>query len=1299
MTEEKLNIAIQGSKGGGGGGGNEAANTLRSAAVAQVVEVISEGPIVGPLGGAAGIYLNDTPLQNGNDESYNFERVVWDWRAGLESQVYMPGFGIGAETSVNAPVKKGLPVVRSVLDESVDAARVTILLPNGLVKFEDNGDSVGTSVELTIETRLTGGTWAVAEQVTIGPGKTTSAYEDQRLVRRPEGPLGAWEIRVARITDDPANSKIRNETTWARFTNVEETKESYDNTAVIGLKADAESFGNAYPTRAYLVKGLILDVPTNYDPDTRSYTGIWDGTFKQAWTDNPAWVLYALLTNTRWGLGEFVTRDFIDVYSFYDAAQYCDELVSYTKDGISKQEPRFSFNAVINKRTEALKLLQLVAGMMNAVLYYQGGLLRVSQDRPMATVMQFSNSNVIGGKFSYSTSSVYTRTTAVNITFSDKAQNYLSSTATVFDQDGIDRFGLNTQNIDAFGATSEAQAIRAGKWVLDTSLNQTKNLSFQASYDAFGLRIGDVISIYDEHFVGKAGEGRIVSAVGTTITLDRPITLTSSSKITIFGDGFVKQTKNISQTSGSLSVITVDSPFTNLPEQALFIIQTDVAPQLYKVVNLTETEKNIVDIKAVTYDANKFSRVETGLEVETPPYTGPNKPVVGNVTDIIFKDTSTDDVVRSLLVSWLPPLNNTIKSYNLRWRQNNGNYILVESIAGPAYEISNLQSGTVDVTVYARNLQDKVSTGTSASYTIDTTFGTGSALKPVTNLQVKGGGLTFPGRDVTIQWTNPADQETALAKLKSFYLQILNPTTDVVLHEAFVAAVAPGATQEYLFDFAKNSQTTGGPFRTFKVRVRALDNNNKTSVQTIVTLSNPAPAALTGLVILDGIGNTKLSWSQPQDTDFAGVVIWASTTSDFTPSSGNQVAVTQGNYFTHIPATLGVLWYYKLAAYDDFGFNANGSGLNIVTGSATAISNNPGVPGGTTFPSSPADGDSFFRTDLNALFFYNSAAGKWERVGNGTGNAFPTNPAPVAGDLFYLQSDGKLYRYTGTAWTAAVPAVDITGNLTSAQIASLDAAKLTGSISSTQITDGSISTPKLAAGAITTAKIASEAITAEKIQAYSIQAYNIATNAITAEKILANAITAGKIVSGAVEADKIAAGAITAGKIAAFAIETGKIAAGAITGDKISSNTITTGLLSVNGSVVTASNYNEAHGKSIPPGGYETVVEVWIDMGYEGQNLGAAGVLITAFANFVGNQNSSQYLRIIRIRDGAQLGFSEGSFSGGFTSHITVTGIDRNPVNGGNGYRLIWQSPGAGPGANVGGTVTRASIIATGGKR
>lgn len=933
---------ISGQKGGKQHTPVEAANTLRSSAVVKAVEIISEGPIVGLMGGARGIKLNGTPLGNA-DGSVNFQRVKWDWRDGTPDQTYMPGFeGASAEFSVNSDVTIATSVTRTTSSADVDAMTVTVALPNGLYKSETNGDVNGTSVSFTIEKRLGSGTWEVAVSATID-GKTVSTYERMYRIERPVG-TGVWSVKVTRVTPDAENSSIQNALKFARYTEVQDLKLPYANSAVVGIAADAESFGNAVPLRSYIVKGLIVQVPTNFNPEGTGerFSGIWDGTFVDAWTNDPAWVLYACLTNTRWGMGQYgITADDIDVYSFYAASVYNNELVDITYGTDSAQERRYRFNAVLNSDIDCVKLVQYVCGSMRASLTYSGGLFQLVQDSPKDVSLLINKSNMIADSLYYKSSGLFERHTEFQVIYNDKTDGFLQRTITFpSDDDETDladecraaqeRYGYNPIELSAFGATSPGQAMRYARWAFDTENRQTEIACWQASYDNFFLKVGMVVELFDEDYARQAGAGRIVSVNGTTVVLDRGVPIVSGSKIKLtMSDGTIQE-RNITQTSGTISTVTVNAAFTGTVQpQAIYQVHAAIAPRPFKVIGITETEKNILEVTAVFYDSSKYERVENDISIPAQLFSAPDLNRVGEVSDITFKGQTIvqgTTVMRSLNVSWTPPTGSLVSHYEMHWRQALGTWNKVYDISAPSTEIRGITEREINVVVFAIG-GGKTSRGTAATYNFSSADGI-SNLYPVTNLYaVATGGTLFVEDDLVVRFTNP-EINSGIEGAGTNDFQIEVKDEDTVLRTDYVPGVAPGSNQEYTYSYEDNLHD-GGPRRTVTISVRIRDTNFQFTDETAVDFTNPPPGIPLDIQVQPGFESTKITYQPPPQPDYEGTLIWASNKYPYELNEQSLIFDGTDTYFAHNSLSGGETYYYRFATYDGFAKDFTGASLNL----------------------------------------------------------------------------------------------------------------------------------------------------------------------------------------------------------------------------------------------------------------------------------------------------------------------------------------------------------------------------------
>lgn len=1064
--------------GGGGGGGTEAPNTLRASTTLKVLDALCEGPVEGLIGGAKGIYLDWTQLQASNDE-YNFPRVAWDFRSGLPVQDYIPGYpSASSPVGINTVVTTTTPVVRT-SPSTADSSDVTINTPQGMLEF-DGGDQKGSSVTYTIETKLTSsGTWANLQTFTI-EGKTGNPYERTHSIPRPAG-TGDWDIRVSRVTPDATTNSVRNQISWLRRTDKAEIQEEYENTVITAMSVDAEAMGGRIPLRGYLLKGLIVKIPSNFNGETRVYTGTWDGTFTTGWTDCPAWCLYDLITNARYGAGEFITESLVDKYSFYDASVYCAEQVD---DGNGGTEPRFSLNCIIKDRDEAQKWFATLAGTMRSNLIWVDGLLTVVQDRPEDAVKLITKANVIDGLFEYSGTSIFNRHTAYNVTWNDRADRHFQKVTsldatTAADiapsyvtalSSAQDRYGYVPADIAAYGATTQGQAIRHALWALDTELTQTDAVRFKMSLNGFALRPGDIVNIYQEDYAEVAGSGRIVSGSGTSYVLDRAVTHGGANELSVLlADGVTIETRAV--TGGSGVNVTIASPFSqSVPAGADFHFITTVEARPFKIISIKEDENLTVAVEALFHDPAKYDRVEEGIFIPPPTYTNTVSGTVGPPSNLVITELgrpADNSVYRNLLLSWDPPTVGVAAYYTIHYRKDGGNWEIATPIRSPVLEVPNLAPGTYDLKIYSVSIQGNQSaTSLDDTYTIDVAGGS-SDLEAPTNLQhdITASTTAFEGNEIPLRWTNPATQADMLtAALMDFEVRVIDPDDDTILRTAYFPAVAAGAVQRGIYDYASNV-ADGGPRRSVKFEVRCRDTNYKLSAPATVTMTNPAPAVpdnITTFAIPEGIA---LSYDPVSDADKAGYVVWADTTPGFTPSASNRLVlgnVTQ-HTFTALPAS--TTYYFRVAAYDTFTSDAaleTGTGLNLSvedsvttlsatsstnTGyvvaykrSATAPTDNPGdvtftFGTGITTPATDALANGWTKTipasDGNPLYIIGAVAG-------GTG-ATDTVLAAEWDDPILMVNDGldginyttvHLYRRTATnsapSLTGTTPANDLT---------------------------------------------------------------------------------------------------------------------------------------------------------------------------------------------------------------------------------------------------------------------------------
>ena len=682
--------------GGGKGGGNvarasiEAPDSLRSIEYARVLDLVSEGEISGlVLPGGQSININDTPLQNA-DGTYNFSGVTVASVNGTQAQAYLPGFPASEnENAVSTEVKFAASVTRTISNVNVNAVRVTISVPQLTEQNTTTGDLNGASAVIAIDIQSNGGGFVTQTLPDGGSisGKTTTRY--QRSYRLALTGSAPWDIRVRRVNPDSTTAALVNKCYFDSFTEIIDAKLGYPNSAVVGVQLDASQF-NAIPKRSYDIKGIKVQIPANYNPLTRVYTGVWDGTFTTAWTDNPAWCFYDLLTNTRYGLGRYVVAAQVDKWSLYSIAQYCDALVP---DGFGGMEPRFTCNLYLQTRAEAFKVIANMASIFRGMTYWGAGAIAPVADKPSDPIALFTMANVIDGKFSYAGSAKNTRHTVALVTWNDPANNYQQAVEYVEDSAGIARYGIVDTSIVAFGCTSRGQANRLGRWLLYSERLETETITFKSGLDGVLVYPGAVIDTQDAARAGKRFGGRIVSATVSAVTLDNPVTIVGGTTYTLLAmlPNGTLQGRPVSNGAGATSVLSVSSAFDSAPQvNAVWVLAaSDLAPETWRVLAATEVDKSTLEIVALKHDPNKYDAVELNLLLE-PAQTSSIKEQPDGVTNLVATEmlfeVSAGVVTDRLTLSW----SGTTGRYRVSYRGTLSNWVVLPETPAQTVDIDAL---------------------------------------------------------------------------------------------------------------------------------------------------------------------------------------------------------------------------------------------------------------------------------------------------------------------------------------------------------------------------------------------------------------------------------------------------------------------------------------------------------------------------------------------------------------------------------------------------------------------------------
>ncbi|MDI0732749.1 host specificity protein J [Escherichia coli] len=693
----------------GKGGGKahtprEAKDNLKSTQMMSVIDAIGEGPVEGPVKGLQSILVNKTPLTD-TDGNPVIHGVTAVWRAGEQEQTPPEGFeSSGAETALGVEVTKAKPVTRAITSANIDRLRVTFGVQS-LVQTTSEGDRNPASVRLLIQLQRNGN-WVTEKDVTIN-GKTTSQFLASVILDNlPERP---FNIRMVRETADSTTDQLQNKTLWSSYTEIIDVKQCYPNTAIVGLQVDAEQFGGQQMTVNYHIRGRIIQVPSNYDPEKRTYSGIWDGSLKPAYSNNPAWCLWDMLTHPRYGMGKRLGAADVDKWALYAIGQYCDQMVP---DGFGGTEPRMTFNAYLSQQRKAWDVLSDFCSAMRCMPVWNGQTLTFVQDRPSDVVWPYTNCDVVvddnGVGFRYSFSALKDRHTAVEVNYTDPQNGWQTSTELVEDPDAILRYGRNLLKMDAFGCTSRGQAHRAGLWVIKTGLLETQTVDFTLGSQGLRHTPGDIIEICDNDYAGTMTGGRILSidAASRTLTLDREVTLPETGTSTV----------NLINGSGKPVSVTITAH--PAPDR----IQVSALPdgveaygvwglslpslrrRLFRCVSIRENTDGTFAITAVQHVPEKEAIVDNGASFE--PQSGTLNSVIPPAVQHLTVEVSAADGQYLALAKWDTPRVVKGVRFSLRLTSGSGEdsrLVTTAITADTEHRFSGLPLGEYTLTVRAIN--------------------------------------------------------------------------------------------------------------------------------------------------------------------------------------------------------------------------------------------------------------------------------------------------------------------------------------------------------------------------------------------------------------------------------------------------------------------------------------------------------------------------------------------------------------------------------------------------------------------
>lgn len=686
----------------------ETADNLKSHQQLSIIDLLGEGQIYGLVDGLKSIYLNNTPIQAA-DGSYNFQGVTAEWTVGTQSQPPLSGFPYTQnEQPVNLEVKHDTPIVRTITDPNVDRVRVTVGV-QGLSYTNSKGDTLPTSVSMAIEIG-SGNSWETVKTVNLIEKKTRSKYLTSVILD--ELPKTPFNIRVVRHTPDSTSQLLVNNTIWSSYTEIYDVKLSYPNTAIIGLKFDSDQFSSC-PTRNYHLRGELVDIPDNYDPNTREYRGFWSGNFVLGWTNNPAWIYYDIVKHNRYGLGSRFQGFKMDKFTLYSIAQYCDQLVD---DGFGGREPRFTCNCYITEQRQAQSFLSDLCSVFRAMPVWDGMQYTAIMDRPSDPVAIYTNSNVVDGKFSYSYTAQKTRHTAVHVRYVSPKNNWEPITEYVADDDLIKRFGLNVARVDAFGCTSRGQAHRVGKWIIQTEKLENTTVTFSLGREGIRHLPGDIIGIADNDHVGTTIGGRVIRSNDSEITLDRDIKI-KHMKNAYFSvtdtDGNLRKIKIQAQTAPNKIVLTESVSVDEYSVWALY--DNKITPKLFKALSIVENDGGTYSITALQHEPKKEEVVDNGakFDQESDNLFGWAIPPVEQLEVEVIPES---DFYQARL-TWSTPRTIQNLKYEVKIHRE-GNLVSRTVVNDTEYYLSDLQQGKFNATVRGVGEGGRLGDETTISFSI-----------------------------------------------------------------------------------------------------------------------------------------------------------------------------------------------------------------------------------------------------------------------------------------------------------------------------------------------------------------------------------------------------------------------------------------------------------------------------------------------------------------------------------------------------------------------------------------------------
>lgn len=1169
----------------------EAPNNLQGKQTYRTIHLISEGTVYGwntQEEFEKSVYFDGTPLR-AEDGTLNFKGVIVDGRDGSPGQPPFTGIPAQPESisSVGAQIKKADGSLTRTFDVT-NASRVKLLFScPGLVEYKDNGDIVGQAVEFQVDVRRTGssGGWRRLANCRIS-GKTTSTYP--LIITAPNANSGNVDFRITRVTDDaPIGGKIYNTLVWDSFGTIIDRQLEYPGSAMVAVNFDASLFTSGLPTITFKKKHLLCQVPLNYDPVARTYAnsgpgttgGYWNGSsFKTAYTNNPAWILYNLVTNPNWGLGRYLPAGVMDQWSVYDIARYCDEMVS---DGYGGQEPRYTFNGTINTREEGLRVLQAVASTFRGMVYWSAGKIVVVADMPKDPVKIFGPANVVDGRFEEEHSSLRARHSLVRVRWRDPQVNYAQAVDIVENRELLIAAGPRETDYEAIGCTSRGLARRFGRWVTYTEQYEDKTLRFKTTIEHCDAGPGDIILVNNPKQAGLRRFGRASAISQYSVTVDAAVTLSAGQTYSLrveLPDGTISDVVPVTNGAGTHTTLTLGAPGlptggnAPFPGTTWMLLGSDLAPTQWRVISVSEEQDGTFAFTCLRHFPGKYGLVENGLALDDTPYTvwpSSTRPLPAPTGLDVVESVGGIGATASLqvLFSWQPPDDPRIQGYEAQ-AVSPGQVVDATSTAGSSVLFTGLTPGPL--TFQVRSVAAGGMTSAWAATSLINVDGLADPPAPPTNLNARGG-----IRIISVSWNRPTSGDR---HIRAFEVWKSNSATfsaggtyGEVNGTSIIVSDLVASTTHW---FWVRSKDTFGQASNWVGPISA--------TTSILITADIDDAMITTAKFAQGLSPVKIIANNLSSTDTGGHGVSEGDVAVST-ADGKLYRRTSGAWVAVVRAVdmVGVLTDAQLQDLDaskllgtipDSKFAAQSittSKLKVVP--ASLLIDPTMADDGFWYQSATEGGNPWYR-ESNSGFTNAYGIGHGARIlssgaytGSGYGALFSNATIPVAAyERFTVRlrgvNAGNKPVYGGIMFTDASGAY--LGEI-SAQFevgaggggAVLREAQGSAPAGTTQgrffiAAAGWIGVPWSGAAALTDLIVVRPA-TAEMIVDGEIKAAKIATNAVTSDKIAANSISSDKIQANAIVAGKLSVDAVTAGTIAAGAVNSSELAARAVKADKL----------------------------------------------------------------------------------------------------------------------------------------------------